>query len=277
MSPARPDTQPAPPTLSRPSIEVSTVTTHHNPVASSPDDDPTGVRALLSALPEPDPMPNYLVERINASLAAAQAERAAGGSGASVSPLVARTRRRPGRVLFAIAGAAAGVALVALVGDNLFRTLQPAGTGSTAAGAITSDARDGLGERLQSAPDKSVSGGSSTPPLIAIRLSRTRYTQVDFATQARALRGVAFDSGQRVTAPKSASLGKIGTPTGLTDCLRAVGAGDAQMVQADLAFYDGAPAVIIVATTNGIPMAYAVGRECSLAGPAVLRPATPLP
>ena len=28
--------------------------------ASSPEEDPTGVRALLSGLPEPDPMPAYL-------------------------------------------------------------------------------------------------------------------------------------------------------------------------------------------------------------------------
>jgi len=48
------------------------------------------------------------------------------------------------------------------------------------------------------------------------------------------------------------------------------------MVRADIAFYEGAPAVIIVATTDGIPMAYAVGRECSLADAALLRPATSL-
>jgi hypothetical protein len=44
-----------------------------------------------------------------------------------------------------------------------------------------------------------------------------------------------------------------------------------------VAFYEGQPAVIIVTTTNGIPMAYAVGRRCSHADAAVLRPATALP
>ena len=78
-------------------------------------------------------------------------------------------------------------------------------------------------------------------------------------------------------ADPSSGVGPVGTAVGLTDCLRAIGANGAELVRADLAFYEGAPAVIIVATTNGIPTAYAVGRQCSLADPAVLRPATPLP
>lgn len=48
-----------------------------------PDDiDPTGMRAILSALPDPGPMPADLVDRITASLAAEQA----GGSGDSQTP-----------------------------------------------------------------------------------------------------------------------------------------------------------------------------------------------
>ena len=49
--------------------EVNTVSRPHIPVESpaSPDDDPTGVRALLSGLPELALMPGYPVERINGS------------------------------------------------------------------------------------------------------------------------------------------------------------------------------------------------------------------
>ena len=79
------------------------------------------------------------------------------------------------------------------------------------------------------------------------------------------------------TAAKSSSVGPAGTTAGLTECLNAIGATGAQVVRADVAFYEGQPAVIIVATTNGIPMAYAVGRQCSRTDAAVLRPATPLP
>ena len=52
--------------------------TPRNPPGDSPEDDPTGVRALLSSLPEPEPMPAYLVDRISASLAAEQASRSLG-------------------------------------------------------------------------------------------------------------------------------------------------------------------------------------------------------
>jgi hypothetical protein len=255
---------------------VSTVITHHRPVASSPDDDPTGVRALLSALPEPGPMPDYLVGRINASLAAEQAQRAASPSGASVTPLLAAKGHRPGRLLFAMAGAAAAVALVAVVGGNLFKTNPSPAMSDSAAAAITSAPRQARGEALADAGGKASNGIASTPPLIQIRLSETRYTEASFMAQARVLHSAAAEPiGPMATA--APGIGAVGTALGLTDCLSAVGAGGAQMVRADLAFYDGVPAVIIVADTNGTPMAYVVGRECSRTNAAVLRPATPLP
>ena len=46
------------------------------PGTPDPDDDPTGMRALLSSLPEPGPMPADLVARITASIAAEQQHRA---------------------------------------------------------------------------------------------------------------------------------------------------------------------------------------------------------
>jgi hypothetical protein len=44
----------------------------HTPGAGDENDDPTGVRALLSALPDPGPMPPELIRRISDSLAAEQ-------------------------------------------------------------------------------------------------------------------------------------------------------------------------------------------------------------
>jgi hypothetical protein len=255
---------------------VSTLTRQNDPAAPSSDDDPTGVRALLSALPQPDPMPDYLVERISASLAAAQSQRAASSSRTSLTPLVATTRRRPGRVLFAIAGTAAAVALVAVVGSNLFRSTPPAGTSSSVAAAVTSSAPEVGGATPPRALDKAAAGSASRPQDIQIRRSQTRYTQADFASQARTLHSAA-QAAQESIPDQGLAFGVVGTAAGLTDCVRAIGAGGAQLVQADLAFYEGAPAVIIVATTDGIPTAYAVGRECSLADAAILRPATPLP
>jgi hypothetical protein len=254
-----------------------------NPVESSPDDDQTGVRAMLSALPEPGPMPAYLVERISASLAAEQAQRAHSSVGSSVTPMLA-TRRRPGRILFAIAGAAAAVVLIGVVGTTIFTTNGLTSSSDSAASGVSSGApvAGGATALRDTAPIppsdayKAAPRSTVTPASIQIRVSSVRYTQTAFVAQARALRDVLFDSPQRMTADSS-TLGPNGSVDGLVDCLSALGAAGAQAVQADLAFYEGEPAVIIVATRDGIPTAYAVGRECSRTHADVLRPATTLP
>ena len=265
---------------------MSTLITH-NPSDPSRDDDqsrdedPTGVRDLLSALPQPAPMPGYLVERINASLAAEQAQRTAAPSttsGASVTPLLSPTRRRAGRVALAVAGVAAAVALFAAVGSNL---IQPdrSTTAGVSASAPSSPAPEAGGKSLTGVGEKTTgqaaSGAAATPALVQIRVSRTRYTEAGFVTQARDLHSAAVDPSQPPAA--YAEAGPTATTPGLIDCLNAIGAGGAQRVRADLAFYEGRPAVIIVVTTNGARTAYAVGRQCSHADAAVLRPATPLP
>lgn len=249
-------------------IEVSTLIAPRKPVGSSPDDDQTGVRALLSGLPEPDPMPAYLVERISASLAAEQAQRAVLASGASVTPLLA-SRRRPRRLLFSVAGAAAAVVLIGVLGNNLVRDSSSGDVTSAASSGLASAARESSGMAPPSSSDKSVSGGALAPASIRIRVSTVRYTQATFVAQARGLRDLAFDSPQPM-ATYSSDVGPMRTTSGLTDCLAAIGASGAQMVQADLAFYEGQPAVVIVATTNGVPTAYAVGRGCSQADASLL-------
>jgi hypothetical protein len=248
----------------------------HIPVEppASPDDDPTGVRALLSGLPEPAPMPGYLVERIQASLNAAQSQRAASFSGERVSPLVATSRRRPGRVLFAIAGAAA-VVLVAIVGTGLFKSNQT-GVSTTSAASIASGQQATSSAPRRAASDKAAPEAAKVPALIQIRASETRYTKPDFATQARSL-GAAVFSPAQPKAAGSLSISPTDTPAGLAECLTGLGVVGAKIVHADLAFYEGVPALIIVATTSDVPMAYAVGRDCSRANPDLLHPATPLP
>ena len=249
-------------------IEVSTLIAPRKPVGSSPDDDKTGVRALLSGLPEPDPMPAHLVERISASLAAEQAQRAVLASGASVTPLLA-TRRRPRRLLFSLAGAAAAVVLIGVLGNNLVRDSSSGGDTSAASSGLASGTRESRGLAPPSSSYKSVPDAALAPASIRIRVSAVRYTQATFVAQARGLRDLAFDLPQPM-ATDSSGVGPIGTTTGLISCLSAIGAGGAQLVQADLAFYEGQPAVIIVATANGVPTAYAVGRGCSQADASLL-------
>jgi len=219
-------------------------------------------------------MPSYLVERINASLTAEQSQRASHFSGAVVTPLARTSRRRPGRLLFAIAGAAA-VVLVAVAGGSLLKINQPTVSTAHVASALNPADRT-AGSSAPPGTDKAVPDAASAPALIQIRVSGTKYTKAGFATQAKTLSRAEFGPNQQKEAT-SPGAGRVDTEAGLTDCLRAVGVMDATMVRADLAFYEGVPAVIIVATTNGIPKAYAVGRQCSPAGAAVLRSATLLP
>lgn len=256
--------------------EVSTLITPHNAGPASPDDeDPTGVRALLSGLPEPDPMPAYLVERIGASLAAEQAEREALSAGAPVIPMLATSRRRPGRILFAIAGAAAAVALIGTVGSSLLTTNPLTTASDSAASGVTSGSREASGATPPSTDDKGVAGGYAAPVSVQIRTSDTRYTAAGFVTQAGRLRDATFAQGQ-ATAGASRLDDGVGTSAGLAGCLGALGLTGAQAVRADLALYDGRPALVIVATTGGIATAYAVRRECAPGDAALLHPATPL-
>jgi hypothetical protein len=263
---------------------VNTLIRPHIPTGSEPtrDDDPTGVRALLSSLPEPEPMPEHLVERINASLAAEQAQRASTVPGTSVTPLLATPRRRRARLLLAVAGAAAAVAVVAVVGTNELTSRQGGTTSSASIASAPITPSTGPGEASgaasSNAADKAQAPalGPVTPSLIQIGLSQTRYTRTDFTTEAQALRH-SVPGPIRPQPTEPSSLGPAGTMPGLKECLNAIGVTSAQSVRADVAFYEGRPAVIIVATTNGIPVAYAVGRQCSHSNPAVLHPATPLP
>jgi hypothetical protein len=255
---------------------VNTLTKPRSPIGSEPssDDDPTGVRALLSSLPEPDPMPAHLVERINASLAAEQARRTAQASDTSVTPLLARAQPRRGRLVFAIAGAAAAIALAAIIGNNMFPVHHSTAISGSAAVVSTASGPEAAGgaQSPGAAKAPALAGRGTTPSLVQIGHSGIRYTRADFVAQVQTLRTAPFEP----MTGESSSIGPAGTAVGLTQCLSAIGATEAQVVRADVAFYEGHPAVIIVATTNGQSTAYAVGRQCSQTDPAELRTATRL-
>jgi len=178
-------------------------------------------------------MPEHLVERINASLAAEQAQRAATMTGASVTPMLTTARNRtnqhrPNRFVFAIAGAAAAVALVAVVGSNMFTVHQTTATSSgTAVASASRDSSSNDAEASGAAPpsalDKgqtptALTGRATIPPLVQIGLSGTRYTQADFVAQVRTLRRAPL----RPTVAQSSSVGPAGTTSGLLACLSAI-------------------------------------------------------
>jgi len=218
-------------------------------------------------------MPEHLVQRINDSLAAEQAHRAATMSTASVTPLSSTTRRRRPRMFLGLAGAAA-VALIAVVSSNVLDTGQNPTSASHAEVATTSGAADSSGtDRLSGASQpEAAANRAATPSLVQIRLSGTAYTRADFVAQAQTLHVARLQK----SATSSSRLDFTNTPSALKECLTAIGAASAGQVRADIASYEGRPAVIIVATTNGRPVAYAVGPRCSRAHAELLHSATPL-
>ena len=235
--------------------------------SGSQDDDPTGVRALLSALPEPEPMPHDLVQRITATLAAEHAAREATSAApaSTVTPFLPSRRRAVSgrRVLAALVGAAAVLAVATMIGTDTLNSSR----NSTASSAGSAAAQLAATSRAEATP--------TTSPTVVIQQSATRYTEAGWLTQA----GRLSSSRTKGTAPlaEAPSLGPVGTRAGLSDCLAALGESGFTAVTADLASYEGRPAVVIVTWHRSARTAYAVQRTCSRADAGVLHGATPLP
>jgi hypothetical protein len=109
-----------------------------------------------------------------------------------------------------------------------------------------------------------------------IQMSSTRYTRGSFVTQAGALSSDSPASPVQPLTAESPAIGPLATPVGLAGCLRALGVGRVDAVTADLGFYEGTPAAVIVTVTGATRTAYAVRRSCSADGAAVLHPGVPV-
>jgi hypothetical protein len=271
--------------------EVDVVTMrHHQPGPPDPENDPTGVRALLSSLPDPGPMPEHLVARIQASIAAEQAARAR---------VVALTPRR--RPLWRTAGlAAAAAAVVAVGGASLLTGTAPGDLGAAlfGGGLTASSAEDSSGGQAKSGsadsgtPDASgresgpsTSSAQTSQPASAAGAVRVLHTNAAYTRdglQAQAARLLVLP-GEPMgpNAAESPAIGTIGTEQGVRSCLSAVtGQPLGQLpgeVTADLGTFDGVPAAVLVLTTGAGHTAYAVQRMCTLGNPAVLAGPIALP
>ncbi|HET7303729.1 MAG TPA: hypothetical protein VFJ12_04150, partial [Segeticoccus sp.] len=174
--------------------------------SSSPDDDPTGVRALLSSLPEPGPMPAELVERITSSLAEEQRARGSADAGADgahpgylpeteadVRPLVRRPRWR--QVVGGATGAAAAV-VVGFVAVNAYTQSGGSSASSASGGSVARSSISGGSAGSTAGPESDASGGRGAPQhaegladagaLGAVRITQSgrNYTEDGFARQA---------------------------------------------------------------------------------------------
>lgn len=114
--------------------------------------DPTGIRDLLAGLPDPGPMPEHLVRRIEARLEVEQAARhqssphSLGRQADRVVDLATeRSRRRPGRTLAWVGAAAAGLVVTAAVVPQLVDGMG-SGDAGTAAYYPTRDEADTMSD-----------------------------------------------------------------------------------------------------------------------------------
>lgn len=235
--------------------------------------DPTGIRALLGSLPDPGPMPEDLVARIQASIAAEHAARA----DHTVVPL--RPRRGWGWKQLGVAAAAVAalaIGIPALAGSgpgSLMASLTGGSASDSAAGSAASEA-------VTSAPPPGSAGiatGERAPgavgPLTIVGTG-TAYTAAALTEQVRA-------SQERGSSPgkggASRAAGPADSQTGLRACLTTLGVEAWMPVWADAGTYEGHDAVVAVVSSDTGRVAYAVSPRCDRTHPDLLTGPVPLP
>lgn len=243
------------------------------------DADPTGIRALLSSLPDPGPMPAELATRIAAAI---EAERRALADG-SVHPFA--PPQRQSRLRWVRYAAVAASALVVAGGVGIW--VNHSGTDSSSTTAAASSVGSNLAVAGGTAPQTDSSGreeaakdrsAANTAPIdIQFAASGVAYTTAGFATQVRSLSAVRSQQLPAL-ASESPGLGPITTPIGARDCASALGIPTDRPLLVEVATFDGKPAVVLLARgPEGGATAYAVARSCPagdflLAGPVTVPP-----
>lgn len=249
--------------------------------------DPTGMRALLRGLPDPGPMPDDLVHRIQASLGELADDHASaqGGSAPAESQDVSRGTPAAHRPSWLVRNAPrVAVAAIVLVGGGALASgpLGLLGSGDdamtassdTAGGASAESGADTPGVAPRSGDDPGALDTRTTRGAVTVHMSGRSYTAAGLAHQ------VADLSPSAPTVPltaESPAIGPIGTEIGVRSCLQALGLPHDTAADVDLGQVDGTPAAVLVVTADGERTAYAVRRECTLGNPAVLAGPVPLP
>ena len=246
------------------------------------ESDPTGMRRLLRSLPEPGPMPEHLVARIQASLADLDP---LDESGDTSSRDVPRETHAPSRSSWlARHGGKLAVAAVVVVGGGAVASGQLgllAGSGmsseSSADGGSSEDQRAAAGDSGQeSAQGGDGSSAATVSGAVVVRLSERNYTSTRLAAEVEdQLTATGSDLGLRPLTAESPGIGPIGSELGVRSCLEALGLPRETAADVELARVDGTPAAVLVVTADGKRTAYAVRRECTTGNPALL--AGPVP
>ena len=255
--------------------------THSHDEGNAQDHDPTGVRDLLSRLPAPGPMPDELVARITAALAAESDAARDDGRAAGGDVVGLPVRRRSPRLRH-LGVAAAVVTAIGLGGYGL-AVVQ--GGGAPSVDALTSgDDSGGSASEAESGTDASAradgqgeaapgSGQEDTEPLpraappagsgeVVVVMSGTQYTSGGLAAEASALTSGPLDPLPDLAA-EAPTIGPIATPIGARACAEGLGVDPSAGLVVDVAQVDGRPAAVLVAFGPGGRTAYAVERSCT--------------
>lgn len=254
--------------------------------------DPTGMRALLSSLPDPGPMPDDLVARISAALEA-EAQRGdgidelwamrggdstasgadgPGGDPAAGSGQVVPLRRR---VRMRHLGVAAAVVGVLGLGGYLVQELPGGGVASMSSfGAADSGAGadSSAGSRAQSAPEVAPAAGSGE---VVVVMSGVDHESSRLEVTARQLDDGTLDPIADLSA-ESPSLGPIATPVGARTCADALGIPSDAGILVDLSEVDGVSAAVLVVHADTGRSAWAVDRSCTTGNTGLIRGPVPL-
>ncbi|WP_460934765.1 hypothetical protein [Phycicoccus ginsengisoli] len=234
-----------------------------------PDPDPTGIRALLGSLPDPGPMPEDLVARIHASIAAEQAAR----TDHTVVPL--RARRGWGWKHLGVAAAAVvalGIGIPALAGTgpgNLMAALTGGSASDSAAGSAASEAVTSAPPPGTASPGIATgdrAAGAAGP--VTIVGTGTAYTAAALLEQVRASQARGPSPGKGAGSSRAA--GPADSVTGLRTCLTTLGVEAWMPVWADAATYQGHDAVVAVVSSDTGRVVYAVSPACDRTHPDVL-------
>ena len=269
--------------------------------------DPTGMRALLASLPDPGPMPEDLVARISAALAAesprgdgieqlwgldhhpggvsahdagADAGPDAGpDAGGRVVPLRRRVVPLRRRVRMRHLGVAAAVVGVLGLGGYAVGTLTTGVTASMSAGTADS----GTGDDSAAESDAGAHARQGVPLVapeagsgeVVIVMSGVDHASSRLALTARDLDDGTLDPIAELSA-ESPSLGPIATPIGVRACAGALGIPADAGILVDVSEVDGVSAAVLVVHSQQGRSAWAVDRSCSTGAPGRITGPLPL-
>jgi len=245
--------------------------------------DPTGMRALLASLPAPGPMPDDLVARISAALAAEEQrgdgieqlwhlddDRAGGAAAATptlddadaVAPVVP-LRRRVGMRHVAVAAAVVGVLGL---GGFLVKSVPGDVAASLASGGDSGAAADSAaGPKAQALVAPEAGSGE-----VVVVMSGVDHTSDRLDVTARELDDGTLDPIADLSA-ESPSLGPIATPIGARTCATALGIPADAGILVDVSEVDGVSAAVLVVHSAQGRTAWAVDRACTTGNTGLIR------